>query len=360
MRRDMIEIDADWQQRTWDPQLCLHDVEAIRLLLSGGSVVDWQRLQFSNLDQVNNYLAIQCLDMENQAHRDRLRYVFNEAVSYLEEHLKLHFPRELRAPADVREVFLWASAPGGFRRTQILSCVILKLMHVIHHLAAADLRHRTSVSEAELLAMAHHRILSSARQMQIDGVPILSFAGNRKSRSSIITKLISKRDNLAATVFDKLRYRCVVDTHEHLPAALAWMSGHMFPFNYILPGQSHNNLLDPDSLTELLCPEERGRIQDLAQPPTIAPDAKNEFSGASYRIINFIADYPVPLPEERHPFDIERGHTVFINVEIQVLDEETARNNELGENAHHFYKQRQEQVVSQRLKRGRQPRKIKP
>lgn len=352
MRRDLLEIDATWNPGTWDPELTLMDVQSIRLMLSGGSVVDWNRLELYTEADVDRFLTLHHLDMSLPQHQARLRFVFNEAVSYLEEHLKLHFPVEIRSPDDVRQIFLWASEFGGFRRKQILSCVILKLMHVIQHLAAADLRHRTPISEAELLDLAHRQILEAARQMRIDGVPVASFTGNRKSRSSIITKLLAKKMNVAAQVFDKLRYRCIVEEPEHIAATMAWIARNLFPFNYVLPGQSHNNLLDPDSLLVDLSTDERERIRLKRESPELADDTKNEFSGASYRVINFIMDFPVALPESRHTFDLELGHTVFVNVEFQVMDETTARNNELGENAHHLYKLRQQKVVAQRLKRG--------
>lgn len=353
MRRDILELDDTWTGEEWRPRLTREDVESIRLLLSGGSVVDWQRLAMDDLNAVDRFLALHGVQLDNHQHLHRLRYVYNEAVSYLEEHLKLHFPRELRSPDDVRNVFLWASQSGGFRRKQILSCVILKLMHVLHHLAAAELRHRVSVSEADLLRLAHQRILHGARDMAEAGLPVVSFTGNRKSRSSVITKLLAKRDNLAAQLFDKLRYRCVVREPEHIEMAMTWMTRYVFPFNYVLPGQSHNNLLDPDTLVRQLPDDERDLVQHLPSEDTeFAASAKNEFSGKSYRMINFIVDYPLPLPERTHPYDIELGNVVFINVEFQVIDEATARNNELGENAHYLYKQRQELVVAQRLKRG--------
>lgn len=352
MRRDLLEIDATWNPGTWNPTLSLQDLQSIRLILSGGSVVDWNRLELETEAQVDQFLRLHGLDMSLEQHRQRLRYVFNESVSYLEEHLKLHFPVEIRTPDDVRSVFLWASEYGGFRRKQILSCVILKLMHVIQHLAAADLRHRTRISEAELLDLAHRRILAAARTMKDDGVPVVSFTGNRKSRSSVITKLLAKKENVAATVFDKLRYRCIVERPEDLPATLAWIARNLFPFNYVIPGQSHNNLLDPTTLLADLSEDDRERLRLKRESPELAEEAKNEFSGASYRVINFIMDFPVPLPDHHHQFDIELGHTVFVNVEMQVIDEVTAQNNELGENAHHLYKSRQTKVVAQRLKRG--------
>jgi uncharacterized protein (TIGR04552 family) len=352
MRRDLLEIDTSSHGRLYRHELTLQDAEAIRLLLTGSSVVDWQRLAFRSMDEVDLFLATQLFDPTDSDDRARLRYVFNEAVGFLEEQLHLRFPSELRDPADVRLLFLWASQFGGFRRTQILSCVILKLMHVINHMEAADLRFKTPIAEERLLALAHGRILPVARRMQDAGLPVLSFYGNRKSRSSIITKLLAKRENIAAMVFDKLRFRIVVYKPEHVVPTLAYLVRNVFPFNYCLPSQSHNNLLDPAALDAMIPEEDRAALQHVTGPePQQA--GKNEFSGSTYRMINFIVDYPIRIPQEfASGLSFELGKTVYVMVEFQVLDEATARQNEEGENAHHLYKKRQNRVVARRLKRG--------
>ena len=353
MRRDILEIDSALDPTLHALDIRLQDVESVRLLLSGTSVVDWQRLAFQNFDEVDRFLARLLLDPSSDEDRLRLRYVFNEAVSYLEEHLGLTFPRELRNPSDVRSLFMWASQSGGFRRTQILSCVILKLMHVIHHMEAADLKFRTPISEVQYVELAYGEILRSARDMQAAGLPIVSFYGNRKARSSVITKLLAKAENIAATIFDKLRFRIVVATPEDIAPTLTWMTRHVFPFNYVIPGQSHNNLLEPESLLDFLTDDDRESAQSL-RLPELHDQGKNEFSGASYRMINFIVDYPVRVPESAlGPLSFELGRTVFVMVEFQLVDAETARLNEEGENAHHLYKARQERRVERRLKRGR-------
>jgi len=352
MRRDILEIDTALSAAVHRPELNVADVEAIRLLLVGGSVVDWQRLNFKSRSEVDRQLGLLELDMDDPDDVDRLRYVFNESVSYLEEHLHLQFPRELRNPEDVRDVFLWASQWGGFRRTQILSCVILKLMHVIHHMEAADLKFKTAISEERFLEMAHRRILRAAREMQDSGLPVSSFYGSRKSRSSVITKLLAKSDTLAATIFDHLRFRVVVQHQEDLGPTLAWMTHNMFPFNYVIPGQSHNNLLDPATLLAGLTGDDL-EIARQSAPPAMTGGGKNEFSGQSYRTINFIVDYPVKIPEtHQSAVSFELGKVVFVMVEFQLLDEETARTNEEGDNAHVLYKQRQHLEVAKRLKRG--------
>lgn len=356
MRRDVLELDTHAPRRN-ALRITLQDVEAVRLVLAGESVVDWQRLAFTSLDEIDLFLATHLLDVSDPTDRERLRYVFNEAVSYLEEHLKLKFPTELRDPADVRQVFLWASQWGGFRRTQILSCVVLKLMHIIHHMEAADLKFKLPLAEEKLLETAHRRVLAQARELQDDGVPIVAFYGSRKSRSSIITKLLAKREAVAATIFDKLRYRVVVDRREDLAPTLARMAREMFPFNYVVPGQTHNNLVSLDDLAAHLSPEERRQAQERGQIPETLATPKNEFSGASYRAINWIADYPVRVESAPGTFEFETGRVVYVNVEFQLLDQETARANELGENAHALYKARQYRRVAARLKRGAEARR---
>jgi len=352
MRRDILEIDTSHGDDDLLQDFSLLDVESIRLLLSGGSIIDWQRLAFTDIDQVDRFLCLHHCDQTTPFGRARLRYVYNESVSYLEEHLRLRFPRELRDPDDVRMVFLWASQYGGFRRTQILSCVILKLVHVIHHMEAADLRFKTPTSEEQLLASAHARILGIARTMQDAGLPIVAFYGSRKARSSVITKLLAKKETVATTIFDKLRFRIIVRERRDLVAVLGWMTRHMFPFNYCIPGQCHNNLLDPEQLNELIDGEELGRAQ-LSEETALEESGKNEFSGSSYRMINFIMDFPVKVAPADGPAGFELGNVVFVMVEFQLLDEETAIANEQGDNAHQMYKDRQHQVVARRLKRGR-------
>jgi uncharacterized protein (TIGR04552 family) len=353
MRRDILEIDDTLTGLRAMPPISLHDVEAVRLLLTGESVVDWQRLSFRSLAEVDAFLATHLLDPRDPRDVERLRYVFNEAVSYLEEQLHLKFPAEIRNPPDVRLVFLWASQWGGFRRTQILSCVVLKLMHIIHHMEAADLKFRLPYSEEQIFAIAHRRILMQARAMQDAGVPIIAFYGNRKSRSSMITKLLAKRESVAATIFDKLRFRVVVARPSDLTPTLAFLARELFPFNYLVPGQSHNNLLSFGRVLEHLSPEDRAEAVERGIEPPSDEGPRNEFSGATFRIINWIVDYPVQVDESvPDRFLFELGRVVYVNVEFQLLDQETARSNEEGENAHTLYKIRQYRKVAARLKRG--------
>ena len=83
------------------------------------------------------------------------------------------------------------------------------------------------------------------------------------------------------------------------------------------------------------------------------PVDDNGFSGASYRNINVIVDYPICV---EHLMGLQGssllGRIVFVMVEFQIVDEETALQNEEGENAHSLYKERQLNQVRRRLRKG--------
>ena len=128
--RDSILIDTSLQTALHG-KLTLSDLEAIRLVLSGDSVIDWNRANFYSLDQVDAFFRLHHLDMSLLEDKRRVKGVFISSITYLEEHLGLRFPKELTEKEDIREIFVLASTKRSFSRYQILACVILKLMHVI-------------------------------------------------------------------------------------------------------------------------------------------------------------------------------------------------------------------------------------
>ncbi len=353
MRQDFLQLDTSVHQAVQRLEPDVGDIEAMRLMLTGGSVIDWHKAAFATLEDVDRHLALHLLDPHRPEHRRRLDVVFAEAATYVETYLGLRIPRDLREISDVREVFLIASDTRGFRRRQVLCCTILKLMHVMQHLEAADLRLRASISETRLLELAQARVAGAADRMRAEGVNLAAMYGSKKTRMSVVSKLLSKREDVATRIFDKLRYRVVVETQQDLPSALTWMVRHLFPCNQVVPGQCHNNLLDPTTLDQLL--PEPLRVDLQALPPGHDADAnRNAFSGRSFQMINIVVDLPVRVPDDALPvgWNPDDGDVVYVTMELQVVDAETARNNESGENAHAWYKRRQHEVVRQRLTRG--------
>src|SRR5438067_7066206 len=81
----------------------------------------------------------------------------------------------------------------------------------------------------------------------------------------------------------------------------------------------------------------------------------NEFSGPTYRHLDFVVDLPLRLDQfvsvANDPALEGLGSVVFAMIEFQIIDRRTARDNELGDNNHEAYKERQRQRVVRRLER---------
>ena len=333
----------------------LSDLEAVRLILSGNSVVDWERANFRTFEEVDRFLQVLHLSWADVGDRKRIRRVFETSVEFLETHLEMTCAEEVRTVEDVRTLFLWASDYDVASPRQTSACIVLKLMHVLQHLDSAELRHQAPIAEEYLLTHAESQILRCKEAMMEANPGVLEFYGSRKTRGSIISKLLAKKEDVASTVFDKLRFRIITKPREDLLPLMVWLQRVAFPYNFVIPGQSHNNLLRFNHML---------KTYDLEIPPSngIAEvdvvDSPNEFSSSTYRVINFIVDVPVCIHQVvEHPVDEHLGKLVFVMAEFQIVDAETAVSNEEGDNSHLLYKERQRVRVKERLQYGQHVQK---
>jgi len=335
----------------------LADVTGIRNLLRGGSVIDWHRLYFVDRDEVDRFLRVNELDPRDDDDMRRLAELREMAVEYLERHLGFQIPDEVAHGVPPRDLLLIASQKGK-RRTY--ACVVLKVMHVMHHLAGRELLTKLPVSGDQIFHLVEEKVLRTVEELKTVGCPIVEFEWSRKHADSLITKLLAKKESIAADVYDKLRFRMITHTEEQLVFAMRELTQRLIPFNYVIPGQSVNDIiriretLDRSPALRRFLPE----ITDLAAVAADKrPSPQNEFSGPGYRVINFVADLPVRMdkflcrtPDD--PLFSENGTIVFVLTEFQIIDARTAENNESGENSHEKYKERQMTRVKQRLMHG--------
>ncbi len=358
---DILRLDLRSSQDRLLP-LSLADVEAVRLILRGGSPIDWHRLNYQTLDEVDEFLRVNLLDVRDDRDHARLQYLHRAAIRYLQRNFKFRFPVEVESPEDVRHLFLYASEQGRLNRVQVLACVVLKTMHTINHLEARELLLETPISEAELIQIVQEQLLARARQLTDSGLPIVHFYGSRKGRDSMVNKLLSKKASRASDILDKLRFRIVTESRDDLLPVLAFLLRRVFPWNQVTAGESSNNLLDfhrslendrqlrPYLSALQVSADLENSVADQAAP------VGNEFSGSSYRMINFIIDVPVRLDQllgrSGDPWLLQKGSIVYVGCEFQLLDQETAFVNEQGENAHSNYKGRQQDRVAARLMWG--------
>ncbi len=328
----------------------LGDLERMRLILRGGSVIDWRRLHFKTREEVDQYLRLCLFEPDDPFDRDRLQRILDEAVDYLRTTFRYVVAEEVAQPARVQDLFLLASGVGNTKLRRI-ACLVLKVMHVVHHIEAVGLLHRARVSEDELCQLVTQRVDNCMEQLRREGFPVVAAAGSVKTRHSLITKLLAKKETLAAQIYDRVRYRVVTDDRDHVLPVLIRLCDLLVPFNFVVPGQTQNTLIcfrqllrDWPSLRNMAPQLQVGLLDDEQEPE------QNEFSGDTYKVLNFVAELPVRLPERA--VDVGDGRIAFCMVELQLVDRETALANESGENAHLRYKRRQLRRVLRRLSRG--------
>jgi len=350
----MSEVSRDAVDRlTPFDDFTLADLESVRLILRGDSIIDWRRLDFAGEEEVRTYLAANELRVEDSADRLRMEYVKNESVAFLRRQFDYPIPRPVER-ATVPELLLLASGRG---HRAMCACTILKCMHIIHHLDGRELLFVLPMSDQEVFHIVEEKVYRVIGGMLAAGFPIIEFVGGRKNKDSLITKLLSKQETIAAQIFDKLRFRIVTRSRDDIFPILQYLTKKLFPFNYVVPGQSVNSVFAfksyvvQTSLKGLLSQMQvHGDANDIHAP------TDNQFSAETYRIIHFVVDMPVRLPkrilERAPPSAGDFGTIIFVICEFQIVDRQTETNNELGDASHARYKERQKKAVMRRLQLG--------
>lgn len=328
----------------------------LRHVLSGSSVVDSRGLYLGSVAEVDTLLAVNEFDWQRPADQKRLKAIFNEAVAYLETQIKWPLQTGLKDLTDLRELFLIASQDS---EQKLKACALLKLMHIIHHIDGHEFLYNCPFSRRELSKQVDDKMERQLSHLKRSGFPILSYTGGRKPKESLITKLLCKRQTIASRINDRLRYQIVVPEKKDIVLLLVELFETVLPFNYVMPGTTVNQLIDPElflSPQELVSHQARDTARSIVSSVShLFPHSREEvgFSGATYRVVKLVVDMPIRLDEQsaKRPESHceEFGPIVFSLVEIQMVDEASARENDRGENQHALYKDRQKAGVKKRL-----------
>ncbi len=335
----------------------LKELERIRLILRGGSVIEWRRLHFKTWDEVDRFLRLCLIDPTREADEAWVRTILADAVAYLRKTFDYRVADAVAQPNMIHDLFLFASGQNE-KKYRKIACIVLKVMHVIQHIEARDLLFKSALSEAGLSQLVTDRVNAVMDEARAKGLGIVDFSDSVKTRESIITKLIAKKESTAATIYDRTRFRVIVRERADIIPTLYFLTQRLIPFNFVVPTQTENTLF---RFKELL--SSYPNFKKYARQLHLDVDyeereasGKNSFSGSTYRTLNFVADVPVRLDALLPPPELDdrqrKGRITLAMCEFQIADEKTATENERGENSHERYKQRQREVVLKRLSTG--------
>ncbi len=313
------------------------ELEVVRHVLAGDSVVDWRGMEFQSHAEVDALLRLNKLDWHSARDARYLKQLLAESVRFLEGTLLQKIAREVAEASDVRDVFL-LTGPQERRTVRTSACFTLKVMNTINHMNGRELLFHVPISERNLVQLAQTEVRRVVEALRKTGFPIVDFEGGEKTREALVLKLLAKRETLAAQVYDKIRFRLVVEEVDDIPAIVLHLTQHLFPFNYVIPGQSQNEIVAIPA------------AEDEANDRLI-----NESSGPTYKHLDFVVDLPLRIDPfvslEPTPALERLGSVVYAMVEFQVIDRKNAVANESGQNSHDAYKERQRERVLERLAR---------
>jgi uncharacterized protein (TIGR04562 family) len=392
----------------------VYDWELFNVVLNGHSALDSKYFisTANNEEQVTSFLKGYGLDPNDPVSRAELFGNFQEAMQFVKryflkegnpEGIDVKIPNALYMISDVGDLFLMATRTHPELEERLWAEVILKVMHTILHVDK-DLRSNYfPVIQTQIFDRYYKYVyrdeennlfLGISEQKESDQIPLLDFMTKaKKSRDSVIIKLLHKAENVAEELFDRVGIRFVTKNRfDTLRVVKFLLSNNIVIPHNIKPSRSINTILDlskiksryPRYLKRAIQEqmEEKDFLEmvekDILEFGVDDPQKvlKNEHSLKAYQSIQFtcrqLIKYKNPFLYEFNQLRkaakkesedstiakkilsmdtslIARDIRFFYPYEVQVIDELAHRINTDGEASHQDYKQKQVKSAMNRV-----------
>ena len=386
--------------------------EVMDLMLRGRSAIDGTHgLPIRTFDGAAEFLVKYGFRLENPVESAEVLGYYREALSFIRKYFlrpenpdgaEMEIPKIFFELTDIRELFLWASDKSLDHIVRSRwACSILRVMHAVSHLDK-DIRHNFFPEiQKQIFDRFYKEIHSENEKIFLgdpkssESVPLMKFQTKpRKSRDSLILKILHKKETLAEDVFDQIGLRFVTFNRVDVVRILKYLRSRyiVMPVN-IRPSRSRNNLIDPmlfrrtwrearhavisnqalsrqwiDEVLETALAKEYNENQGEIHE-------NNPFSSSSYRSIQFtcrqLIKYRSPVHDDlkslrlllKNSSDLEvkkvleridisqltKEQRFFYPFEVQILDEKNNHEAESGRASHAAYKAAQTQMAMKRV-----------
>ncbi len=386
--------------------------ETFDVVCSGKSSLDAKNYltELYDKSQVSNFLYGYGFNINDPVESAELFGIFQEALQFIKryflkegnpEGLDLRVPNYLYSITNISELFLAATGNSSFKlktEESLWAGVILKVMHTILH-ADKDLRYRYYSTVQQQIFDRFYKFIHRDEENRLFlknesgvSIPLYDFQTKaKKTRDSIIIKLLHKQENVAEELFDRIGVRII--TYNKLDAlrVIKFLhSNYVIMINNIKPSRSQNTLVDlgllrkrvfglyRDAIRNQLSEEDfyqklNALISDSA--PGNGHAEKNVHSSDEYRAIHFtgrqlikyrnpfmasfnevrkiaLKEKETPLAQALLGLDtsaISRDVRFFYPFEVQITDYESHLKNTQGEASHQEYKRAQLRSAMKRI-----------
>ncbi len=387
--------------------------ETIDIMASGASSIDAKNYlkNFKNKDEVIDFLDGYGYDISDPIQAAEMFGNFQEAIQFIkkyflkegnEEGLDLSIPNVFYTVTDITDLLLISTGNSEFQTSKedsLWASIILKVMHTILHLDK-DLRYRYFPTiQTQIFDRFYkflHRDGNDLFMVSDDNkfkIPLVEFETKaKKTRDSIIIKLLHKKENVAEELFDRIGIRFITHSKYDCLRVLKFLDqNHVIVVNNIKPSRSQNSLIDltrmkskyrsliKEAIKDQLSEEEFSKkMEDLAFENLLYSHKSktNEHSSSQYRAIHFtsrqLIKYKNPFYQEfskarafakkndptneitKKLLSLDTGSIAkdvkfFYPFEVQITDIESHKENTKGEASHQEYKKSQLESAKKRL-----------
>ena len=249
--------------------------------------------------EVDRFLALNEFDPAQRRRHGPPRGAARRRRRVPDAQLQLPHPRRRGARhAGARSVAARLLASG---KKQTYACIVLKVMHVMHHLAGRELLFKLPVSDDEVFGFVEAKVVKVVEEIRAAGYPIVEFAWSRKERDSVVTKLLAKKATIAAA---RLRQAALPPDHAQPRRSAGGAARAAAPPGAVQLRHPRRVGERHPAVPPLLVDDQPAcaRFSDQLQPTLdteeqLSGARANEFSGPSYSVINFVADLPVRIDQ---------------------------------------------------------------
>lgn len=308
--------------------------DLLDVVICGQSIIDSRGgvgSGISNLEDADRFCQTYGFDFNDPIQRAEAHGHFQESIAFIRKYflqpenpdgLRLEIPKKILELTDVRELLLLSVKPSTDLRDW--ACALLKVMHSIAHIDK-DVRTFYFTDIQKQILDRFYRIV---HREEGDGALYVAHLGKddplrvnlvhfeskpKKSRESVILKLLHKAENVADEIFDRVGLRFVTESRIDVLRLLKFLKEHQIIMTAnTKPSRARNTLIDVDHFrTQEALIFEKVRNGEMAseaqlaaalnqairQPQTVS---ENPHSSQTYRAIQFTCRQLIRIESPLH------------------------------------------------------------
>jgi uncharacterized protein (TIGR04562 family) len=353
-------------------------------VFSQDSFIDIDRLNLHTREDALDYIRNYGYDLSDQHVKMKVCSILAEAKKFITSHLledpegkdpTLIIPPEILYNEDVVDLMIRASEKTR-SLLQSWACGILRVAHTITHVENDLAKNFMPGIKRQIFSrfMEHLHVTRSGEYIlgnNENKIKLRTFEmKNEKSRESTIMKLLHKRENVTADIFDRIGVRIVTYSKLDVILVLKYFTyQHVISFANVKPSRTRNNLINVPRFLEgieelkahdLTSWKEDDVTEFLERYLEIPPEQKesqtekiikehNIYSSTMYSSLQLTSRQLIRIKD---PFNANIEYKFFFPFELQILDEDSYTESREGRASHEEYKRNQTTDVRKRVLRN--------